>query len=519
MAVIKSMLTTPNYRTLSPRRNDLSQIRYTNGVNEDIIDENLQDTSEQPSPIMYPGFFSPSLSNNSRSNRNVESENQSRIGGMGMINNSRSNRNVNQDIFDVQPSTISPTILQPSESIGDDYKSYPDTESYYTDGRFFNLALNSIPGLISEPLDIYITEDVTGSQQLPYSNNISIGFKVNSLRYEGDVGILRMCIHESVNHPDRDDTHPDNVQNDPDNIQNGKISNRSSYVKHCNVLLIQGKNITWFDPDLSSDMHKVVGKILKNIFPKYNIQEYRWDSEQTQDKLKTSRNMRLEKSLSPKMYNKNFSSNTFSPKLSINNRSRDGIQEISGRNGEISGRNGEMSGRSFWKKYEGMIGEYQNEDKSGRNGKMSGRSFLDKSEYRLIPLPTKNNVIKSQSVGFKNNSIGSYSGTKRLNTVQTSSQSNLNSRMDRSPSGNVSERKSECILPPGHCVAYCIKFVIDILRDSEYDPSDIEKFVSMLEMKYSDLLVGDEDVQYGPGGGFGVGLLGGLVVGSMLSNR
>lgn len=39
----------------------------------------------------------------------------------------------------------------------DDYKSYPQTNSCYLDGRYFNKVFSNYPGLISEPLHIFIS--------------------------------------------------------------------------------------------------------------------------------------------------------------------------------------------------------------------------------------------------------------------------------------------------------------------------------------------------------------------------
>ena len=41
----------------------------------------------------------------------------------------------------------------------DNYKSYPTTDSCYLDGRYFNLVFRNYPGLITEPLYIWIWKD------------------------------------------------------------------------------------------------------------------------------------------------------------------------------------------------------------------------------------------------------------------------------------------------------------------------------------------------------------------------
>jgi len=41
----------------------------------------------------------------------------------------------------------------------DNYKLYPNTESCYLDGRYFNKVFARYPGLIREPLNIIIVQD------------------------------------------------------------------------------------------------------------------------------------------------------------------------------------------------------------------------------------------------------------------------------------------------------------------------------------------------------------------------
>lgn len=67
--------------------------------------------------------------------------------------------------------------------------------------------------------------------------------------------------------------------------------------------------------------------------------------------------------------------------------------------------------------------------------------------------------------------------------------------------------------PPEYCIAYILKFVIDLLANDRYDLSNINKFAAKVESLYSHSLQETEpDIEYGfsPGGallGGGTGLL------------
>lgn len=59
----------------------------------------------------------------------------------------------------------------------DNYKSYPNTESCYLDGRYFNMVLDNYPGLIREPLYIFfketdkVWENMVHMNRSPVDNN------------------------------------------------------------------------------------------------------------------------------------------------------------------------------------------------------------------------------------------------------------------------------------------------------------------------------------------------------------
>jgi len=74
------------------------------------------------------------------------------------------------------------------------------------------------------------------------------------------------------------------------------------------------------------------------------------------------------------------------------------------------------------------------------------------------------------------------------------------------------EKSTESCPIKGYCNAYVIKYILDWIDDNDYDSSDIKKFASAIQDKYSQDLTGDPDVEY-----FFGALLGGMVLGSALS--
>ena len=71
----------------------------------------------------------------------------------------------------------------------------------------------------------------------------------------------------------------------------------------------------------------------------------------------------------------------------------------------------------------------------------------------------------------------------------------------------------------GFCNAYVTKQVVDYVLDRPFDPSNIGKFVAAIESEYSHLLDPntEPEVEYWGGLGLGLGLLGGVAIGSAIA--
>ena len=73
----------------------------------------------------------------------------------------------------------------------------------------------------------------------------------------------------------------------------------------------------------------------------------------------------------------------------------------------------------------------------------------------------------------------------------------------------------------GYCNAYVIKQVLDYLDNKNFDPSDIRRFAATVEREYGHLLdsrTAPEEEYYIGGLGLGLGLLGGVAIGSAIAS-
>lgn len=116
----------------------------------------------------------------------------------------------------------------------DDYKSYPDTKSCYLDGRYFNKVFKDYPGLISEPLNIFIRKN--RNNQMEYTEHMK-ETPINN-KYPG---LLRVII------------------NTPEG-------------RHSNLIIIDyaGKKLFRFDPHgTTSPYYNQISNIIERYFDMY----------------------------------------------------------------------------------------------------------------------------------------------------------------------------------------------------------------------------------------------------------
>jgi hypothetical protein len=71
----------------------------------------------------------------------------------------------------------------------DDYLDYPETQSCYLDGRYFNLVFQNYPGLISNPIKAYFDISQNGYESSIFAENISIN--------DGPINLLRVIVESN----------------------------------------------------------------------------------------------------------------------------------------------------------------------------------------------------------------------------------------------------------------------------------------------------------------------------------
>ncbi|CAK7994876.1 Hypothetical protein POVR1_LOCUS394 [uncultured virus] len=75
----------------------------------------------------------------------------------------------------------------------------------------------------------------------------------------------------------------------------------------------------------------------------------------------------------------------------------------------------------------------------------------------------------------------------------------------------------------GYCNAYILLKALSMILEKEFNPIDILRFVTAVELQYQRFLCGEPDIEYyyygGGGLGLGLGLLGGLALGAAFTPR